>query len=419
MSVAINPPKTPVTKGSNGIAAATVPNICKMPGPPAPFVPTPLPNIGRSSLSPKGYSKKVKIKGNPVAIKGATFASQGDIASKALGGGLVSANTHGPTKFVGPGSLDVKIEGKNVQLLSDPMLNNCGPSGNPPNSATLQGVIQETGLAALWGDEECPVCNKAHNQDKDEKKAADAKLEESGDTKAACDSVQNAVVEFTFLTADEVKAKKDGLRLRDFGMLGAVECKCHKVHFAQSNRQRAELRPYLKSHHHLTQDMPRVPSKKVREKARKSGKKYKDSRRDRFDLEKLPGVAAVYDKMLKKFDRDVGDEKRFLPGTCAAQQAMLLTIDHECIPKFLTERKAKGKRPGARRMTKIMVRDLVGKTPSEQRLSTAEDGLGVGEKAVPPCATCREMLPALMCNLLGKPCKFHTSDSCGQCPKKK
>jgi len=141
-SVAVNPPKTPVTKGSNGIAAATVPNVCKMPGPPAPFVPTPLPNIGRSSLSPKGYSKKVKIEGNPVAIKGASFASQGDIASKGTGGGIVSSNTHGPTKFVGPGSLNVKIEGKNVHYLSDPMLNNCGPSGSPPNSATLAGVLQ-------------------------------------------------------------------------------------------------------------------------------------------------------------------------------------------------------------------------------------------------------------------------------------
>ena len=33
-SVSIHPPKTPVTKGSNGIAMATVPNVCKMPGPP-------------------------------------------------------------------------------------------------------------------------------------------------------------------------------------------------------------------------------------------------------------------------------------------------------------------------------------------------------------------------------------------------
>ncbi|HEY6556226.1 MAG TPA: hypothetical protein VI072_03095 [Polyangiaceae bacterium] len=38
-----------------------------------------------------------------------------------------------------PGSLDVKIEDKNVHLLSDAMVNNCG---SPPNSATTPGVIQ-------------------------------------------------------------------------------------------------------------------------------------------------------------------------------------------------------------------------------------------------------------------------------------
>jgi uncharacterized Zn-binding protein involved in type VI secretion len=141
-TVAINPPKTPVTKGTNGIAAATLPNVCKMPGPPAPFVPTPLPNIGRSSDSPEGYSKGVKCEGQPVAIKGASFKSQGDIASKGTGGGIVSANTHGPTKFIGPGSMDVKIEGKNVQLLGDPMMNNCAAGGSPANSATMTGVVQ-------------------------------------------------------------------------------------------------------------------------------------------------------------------------------------------------------------------------------------------------------------------------------------
>lgn len=141
-TVSVNAPKTPVTKGSNGIAAATVPNVCKLPGPPAPFVPTPLPNIGRSGISPKGYSKNVKFDGDQVAIKGASFGSQGDIASKATGGGLFSANTHGPTKFVGPGSINVQIEGKNVHLLGDPMINNCGPSGSPPNAATLAGVLQ-------------------------------------------------------------------------------------------------------------------------------------------------------------------------------------------------------------------------------------------------------------------------------------
>lgn len=151
MSVAINAPKTPVTKNSNGIAAATIPNVCKMPGPPAPFVPTPLPNIGKSSDSPKGYSTTVTIEGHAVALKGASFGSTGDIASKGTGGGLVSANTHGPTKFIGPGAMDVKFEGKNVQLLGDPMLNNCGPSGSPANSATLAGVVQGPAMALKGG----------------------------------------------------------------------------------------------------------------------------------------------------------------------------------------------------------------------------------------------------------------------------
>lgn len=115
-----------------------------MPGPPAPFVPTPLPNIGKSDNSPDGYSTTVKIEGNPVAIRGASFKSTGDIASQGTGGGIVSNNVQGPTKFIAPGSLTVKIEGKNVQLLGDQMMNNCGPSGSPPNAATMTGEIQAT-----------------------------------------------------------------------------------------------------------------------------------------------------------------------------------------------------------------------------------------------------------------------------------
>ena len=134
VSVGVNPPRTPVHKGSSGIAIATVPNVCKMPGPPAPFVPTPLPNIGKSDDSPGGYTKKVKADKKPVAIKGASFKSMGDMASKGTGGGLVSATTHGATKFVAPGSMNVKFEGKNVQLLGDAMTNN---NSNPPNCSTV------------------------------------------------------------------------------------------------------------------------------------------------------------------------------------------------------------------------------------------------------------------------------------------
>lgn len=124
MSVTVNPPKTPVTKGSNGMTVASLPNICKMPGPPAPFVPTPLPNCGKSGDSPDGYTKTVKVEGKDVAIKGATYKSVGDMASKGTGGGLISAQTHGITKFVAPGSPNVKFEGKNVHLLGDFTSNN-------------------------------------------------------------------------------------------------------------------------------------------------------------------------------------------------------------------------------------------------------------------------------------------------------
>lgn len=145
-SVTIHPPKTPITRGSNGIAKATLPNVCKMPGPPAPFVPTALLNIARSGLSPQKYSTTVRIEGHAVAIRGAMFASVGDVASKATGGGLISANTHGPAKFITPGTLTVKIQGKGVHLLGDPVLNNCGPGGNPPNTgATMTGTDQASG----------------------------------------------------------------------------------------------------------------------------------------------------------------------------------------------------------------------------------------------------------------------------------
>lgn len=139
-SVAIHPPKTPVTSGFNrGTAKNTLPNVCKMPGPPAPFVPTPLPNIAKSNLSPKGFSKNVKIEGKTVAIFGASFKSLGDIASKGTGGGLISMNAHGPTKFIVPGSLTVHIEGKPVHLLGDMLLNNVGAAGMPPNTGATMG----------------------------------------------------------------------------------------------------------------------------------------------------------------------------------------------------------------------------------------------------------------------------------------
>ena len=49
-----------------------------------------------------------------------------DVASQGTGGGLISSVTQGATEFIAPGSMDVKFEGKNVQLLGDTMSNNGG-----------------------------------------------------------------------------------------------------------------------------------------------------------------------------------------------------------------------------------------------------------------------------------------------------
>jgi uncharacterized Zn-binding protein involved in type VI secretion len=153
VSVAVNAPKTPVTEGSMDMAPATMPNICKMPGPPAPFIPTPLPNLGRSADRLDEATSTVKIDGKKIAIKGSFYMSQPspDVASKGTGGGIVSAATQGTTKFVAPGSMNVKAEGKNIQLLGDAMSNN---GGSPANSATMPGNQQQP-KTAMASELEC------------------------------------------------------------------------------------------------------------------------------------------------------------------------------------------------------------------------------------------------------------------------
>lgn len=147
-SISVNPPKTPVTKGSGDVAPATLPNVCKMPGPPAPFVPTPLPNIGQSHDNLTKGTKKVLFEGKKVAIKGSYYMSKlsGDMASKSTGGGIVSATAEGKTGFAAPGSMNVKAEGKNIQLLSDAMFNN---GSNPYNAGAVPGNKQSPALSGV------------------------------------------------------------------------------------------------------------------------------------------------------------------------------------------------------------------------------------------------------------------------------
>lgn len=157
-TIAVNPPKTPVTEGSGGKAVATMPNVCKMPGPPAPFVPTPLPNIGNSSDNLSDGTTTVQFEGKKVAIKGSSFKSMGsgDAASQGTGGGIVSATTQGKTEWVAPGSLDVKAEGKNIQLLGDATTNN---GGSAANSGTTNVAQQPKTAVQVLQDIACK-CDK-------------------------------------------------------------------------------------------------------------------------------------------------------------------------------------------------------------------------------------------------------------------
>jgi hypothetical protein len=176
-------------------------------------------------MDPKGFSKTVQVEGHDVAIAGASFGSIGDIASKATGGGIVSNNVEGPTKFIGPGSLTVHIEGRNVQLLSDIMSNNNGPAGSPPNAATMAGTIHSPlAPGAPRPDDPPEVCPMGGDHDWHEE---DSKTVEKGkqDNAALATGVKNPDAARGY--AFENKAIDANMAEMDIKRVGAM-FKCRK-----------------------------------------------------------------------------------------------------------------------------------------------------------------------------------------------
>jgi len=111
---------TVVHAGSDGVAPS-FPDVCLTPSPVGPPIPVPYPNLARSADTAQG-TKSVLIEGHPVMVQGAVFAtSTGDEAGSA--GGVVSATTKGKARFVNY-SFDVKLDGKCVARLGDPMTHN-------------------------------------------------------------------------------------------------------------------------------------------------------------------------------------------------------------------------------------------------------------------------------------------------------
>lgn len=398
MSVSVNAPKTPVTKGSNGIATATLPNICKMPGPPAPFVPAPLPNIGKSGDSPKGYSKKVKIEGKTVAIKGASFKSMGDMASKGTGGGLISANTHGPCKFISPGSMDVKFEGKNVHLLTDMVTNNGGPSGSPPNAATMMGTVQASGLVAYVVEEMCPICEDKHDPF-EETDHGDGVGGTKNEAKALSDAFakvynQRCMIAVVHCKCDHKYARKSAKNLKKF-LDVAVAYHCHKDTAAKILEKMQERFKGNNAFNHILAKTDYFYS-------------IKNALTNVLkEIRKILGNDVKAKDVMSAKQAALVDLSRNPPGCCAAQGALVLAFEHDCTPIAMTEIWHAPKKEGEpAKSVHVRYKDKDGKIQKTD--------FKHGE-SVPPCETCNLLVPFLVCPKEQKPKCGTTVAHCERC----
>jgi hypothetical protein len=156
-------------KAAAGKSVAAFPDTClSPPSPPAGPVPIPYPNTAYASDTTNGTTT-VMISGQEVMLKDqSTFKkSTGDeAATKSLGMGVVTHAIQGEASFIA-WSMDVKIEGQNVDRHLDPMLHNeqCNPANTPPMTyvdasafGTLADCTEDRNKmeAACDGKDPCP-----------------------------------------------------------------------------------------------------------------------------------------------------------------------------------------------------------------------------------------------------------------------
>jgi hypothetical protein len=99
------------------------PCVGKTPGPPAPFVPIPYPNISKGKDTDEG-SKKVEMHKKPVALKNSSvFSTSNGNEAASAGGGLVTSKQKGKSGYF-MYSMDVKVEGKELPRSFDIMAGN-------------------------------------------------------------------------------------------------------------------------------------------------------------------------------------------------------------------------------------------------------------------------------------------------------
>lgn len=116
------------TKGGGQVFA--FPDVCQVPAPPAPPIPTPFPNIGMLNQASGGTcSKKVKVLNQPVVTKASEIPkTMGDEAGTLKG---VSSGTNMDKATFKQGVSKVKVEGNDVINQLKPSAQN-GASANAP-----------------------------------------------------------------------------------------------------------------------------------------------------------------------------------------------------------------------------------------------------------------------------------------------
>jgi hypothetical protein len=302
----------------------------------------------------------------------------GDVASKGTGGGLVSANTEGPTKFVGPGSLDVKVEGKNVQLLSDPMLNNCGGGGSPPNAATLLGILQKCGLFIVNDGTNCVLCGKSHGQ-----------LKETGATRANANTL-----------AKNYK-KESGVKST---MLGAARCKCKKRFAAQSgpiSKQLCNAADKSSMLHPDPQfDYNSISNREMKNLRISAQEDIKERiSRQANDNTTVTATFAIAQGNYQQTKLTNGSNGEAYPvGNCAAPKLLLQILENSHIPSSLTEQWYGTKTInliGQKQHTSSGNIQFIDATNKGIRIPMIRD-FKHGE-TVPPCKTCAIINPLLLC----------------------
>ncbi|MBX3274193.1 MAG: DUF4150 domain-containing protein [Sandaracinaceae bacterium] len=134
----------PATTNGGGVCNS-FPDVCKVPAPPAPPIPTPFPNIGQCS-SAKGStcSSKVKIENKKTCTKKTEISrSQGDEAGT-LKGMVSSTNMDKVKRSVGCSK--IKVEGAELVTVMKTTGHNGSNSNAPPGSQLAPGqckVISE------------------------------------------------------------------------------------------------------------------------------------------------------------------------------------------------------------------------------------------------------------------------------------